>query len=172
MAIIQSYNGKHPKIADSAFIAENAVIIGDVEIGHDASIWYGCVIRGDVNYIRIGAGSNIQDNSTIHVSRYHGPTIVGSGVTVGHKVLLHACILEDHSFVGMGAILLDKSKVESQAMIAAGALLAPNKVVPQNQIWAGNPAKFFRNLRQDETDYIYTSEKNYIELAQIYKGIR
>lgn len=172
MPIIKPFKGKYPKIADDAFIADDAVIIGDVEIGAKASIWYGCVIRGDVNYIRIGAGTNIQDNSTIHVSRYDGPTIIGSGITVGHKALLHACILEDYSFVGMGAVLLDGSKVNKHGMLAAGAMLAPKKIVPSGELWAGSPAKLFRSLRQEEIDYIYTSEANYIKLGQEHKEMQ
>ncbi len=171
MAIIRSFKGISPKIADDAFIADNATIIGDVEIGSKVSIWYGCVIRGDVNHIRIGAGSNIQDNSTIHVSRYDGPTIIGTGVTVGHKALLHACTLEDHSFIGMGSVLLDGSKVRKHGMLAAGALLTPKKVVARGELWAGSPAKLFRPLKQEEIDYIYTSETNYIELGQIHKRL-
>lgn len=172
MPIIKPFKGKYPKIADDAFIADDAVIIGDVEIGAKASIWYGCVIRGDVNYIRIGAGTNIQDNSTIHVSRYDGPTIIGSGITVGHKALLHACILEDYSFVGMGAVLLDGSRVNKHGMLAAGAMLAPKKIVPSGELWAGSPAKLFRSLRQEEIDYIYTSEANYIKLGQEHKEMQ
>jgi carbonic anhydrase/acetyltransferase-like protein (isoleucine patch superfamily) len=171
MAIIKPFNGIYPRIADDAFIADNAVIIGDVEIGPKASIWYGCVIRGDVNHIKIGAGSNIQDNSTIHVSRKDGPTIVGKGVTVGHKALLHACILEDYSFIGMGAVLLDGSIVETNGMLAAGALLTQKKVVARGELWAGSPAKFFRLLSQEEIDYIPISEANYIELSGIHKGL-
>ncbi|MDF3047530.1 MAG: transferase, hexapeptide repeat family protein [Candidatus Midichloriaceae bacterium] len=171
MPIIKSFKGKYPKIADDAFIADDVVIIGDVEIGSKASIWYGCVIRGDVNYIKIGKGTNIQDDSVIHVSRYNGPTIIGDGVTVGHKVLLHACTLEDYSFAGMGSILLDGSKIEKHGMLAAGALLTPNKTIPSGQLWAGSPAKLLRDMRSDEIEYIYTSERNYIILGQEHKKL-
>jgi gamma-carbonic anhydrase len=172
MAIIKPFNGIYPKIADDAFIADDAVIIGDVEIGSKASIWYGTVVRGDVNYIRIGAGTNIQDNSTIHVSRFDGPTIIGAGVTVGHKALLHACTIHDHTFIGMGSILLDNSIVEEHGMLAAGAMLTPGKVIKSDEMWAGSPAKLFRAMKQEEIDYIYTSEKNYIELAMQHKEIK
>lgn len=171
MAIIKPYKGKYPQIADDAFIADDAVIIGDVVIGSKASIWYGTVVRGDVNYIRIGEGANIQDNSTVHVSRYDGPTIIGKGVTVGHNAVLHACELADYSFVGMGAIVLDGSKIETHGMIAAGALLSPRKVIEQGQLWAGTPAKLFRPMKQEEIDYIYTSEQNYILLAAEHKDL-
>lgn len=172
MAIIKPFNGIYPKIADDAFIADDAVIIGDVEIASKASIWYGTVVRGDVNYIRIGAGTNIQDNSTIHVSRFDGPTIIGEGVTVGHKVLLHACKIHDHSFIGMCSILLDNSVVEEHGMLAAGSMLTPGKVVKSDEMWAGSPAKLFRSMKQDEIDYIYTSEENYIQLAMQHKELK
>lgn len=167
MPIIRSFKGIMPKIAEDAFIADDAVIIGDVEIASGASIWYGCVLRGDVNYIRVGENSNIQDNSTIHVSRYVGPTIIGKGVTVGHNVVLHACKLYDNSFVGMGAIVLDESKIMQHGMLAAGAVLT-GKTVPAGELWMGMPAAFARKIRQDEIDYIYTSSANYVELAQNY----
>lgn len=172
MPIIRPFNGKYPKIAEDAFIADDAVIIGDVEIGSKSSIWYGCVIRADVNYIRIGEGTNIQDSSMIHVSRYNGPTIIGSGITVGHKVTLHACTLDDYSFVGMGAILLDRSEVKKHGMLAAGAMLTPKKIVPAGELWAGEPAKFFRAMSKEEIEYIYTSEKNYIKLSAEHKGMQ
>lgn len=165
MPTILPYKGKYPKIAEDAFIAANAVIIGDVEIGSKASIWYGCVVRGDVNHIRIGEGTNIQDGTIIHVNRNDGPTIIGKGVTVGHLALLHACILHDHSFVGMGSKVIDNAVVETNGMVAAGALISPKKVVGRNQLWAGVPAKFFRELSQEEIDYIKISESNYIKLA-------
>lgn len=165
MPVIMPYKGKYPKIAEDAFIAANAVIIGDVEIGSKASIWYGCVVRGDVHHIRIGDGTNIQDGTIIHVNRNDGPTIIGKGVTVGHMALLHACILEDHCFVGMGSKVIDNAVVKTHGMVAAGALISPNKIVESKQLWAGVPGKFFRELSQDEIDYIKISEDNYIKLA-------
>jgi carbonic anhydrase/acetyltransferase-like protein (isoleucine patch superfamily) len=169
MAIILPYKGKTPKIHDDAFIADNAVVIGDVEIEKNASIWFGCVVRGDVNYIRIGEGTNIQDGTIIHVHRHGGPTVIGKGVTVGHMALLHACTLEDYSFIGMGAKVIDYTTVETEGMVAAGAVLAPRKVVKSKQLWAGVPAKYFRDMTKDELDWIRISEKNYIELAKEYK---
>lgn len=170
MPIIKSFKGKTPRIADDAFIADDVVIIGDVEIGSKASIWYGTVIRGDVNFIRIGDETNIQDNCTIHVSRYDGPTIIGKGVTVGHNVLLHACTVEDYSFIGMGSTLLDYSVVKTHGMLAAGALLSPKKVIAAEELWAGMPAKLFRSMSQEEIDYIYTSRDNYVLLGQEHKN--
>jgi carbonic anhydrase/acetyltransferase-like protein (isoleucine patch superfamily) len=168
MPIILPYKDKYPKIADDAFIAENAVIIGDVEIGSKASIWYGCVVRGDVNYIRIGEGTNIQDGTIIHVHRNNGPTIIGKGVTVGHLALLHACILEDYSFIGMGAKIIDYCVVKTNAMVGAGSLLSPNKIVNSGELWMGVPAKFARLLTEKEIEHIKTSEQNYKVLASEY----
>ncbi len=170
MAIILPYKGKIPKIDPTAFIAENAIIIGDVEIGANASIWFGCVVRADVNYVKIGEGTNIQDGTIIHVHRKNGPTIIGKGVTVGHMALLHACTLQDYSFVGMGAKIIDYTTIQTNAMVAAGAVLAPNKVVKSGELWAGIPAKLMRQMTQEEIDYIKISESNYIKLAQEYKS--
>ncbi len=170
MAIILPYKGKLPKIDPTAYIADNAVIIGDVEIGANASIWFGCVLRGDVNYIKIGDGTNIQDGTIVHVHRKDGPTIVGKGVTIGHMALLHACKLHDYSFIGMGAKIIDYTEVETNAMVAAGAVLSPRKVVKAGELWAGIPAKFLRKMTQEELDYIKISESNYIKLASEYRN--
>ena len=168
--IILPYRGIMPKIAPNAFIAPGAVIIGDVEIGSKANIWFGCVIRGDVQSIRIGEGTNVQDGTVIHVTRGDGPTIIGKGITIGHSALLHACTLEDDCFIGMHATVMDKAVVESGAMVAASALIAPNKRVLAGQIWAGNPAKFMRPLSEKESAFIPQSRDNYIKLADEYRS--
>ena len=169
--IILPYRGISPKIAPDAFIAPGAVIIGDVEIGSKANIWFGCVIRGDVQSIRIGEGTNVQDGTVIHVTRGDGPTIIGKGITIGHSALLHACILEDDCFIGMHSTIMDKAVVESGAMVAAAALIAPGKRVPTGQIWAGNPGKFLRNLSEKEAAFIGQSRENYIKLAGDYSTL-
>ncbi len=176
---ILTYNNITPKIDKSAFIASTAIVSGDTVIGKDVGIWFGVVIRGDVAKIRIGDGTNIQDNSVVHVTRPNhaqnktgdegGPTIIGKGVTIGHGAIIHACTIEDYAFIGMGSIIMDLAKVESYGMLAAGAVLTPGKVVKSGQIWAGNPARYMRDLTQIEKDYIKTSEKNYIDLARQYK---
>lgn len=168
MPIILPYEGKYPKIANDAYIADNAVIIGDVEIGRQSSVWFGCVVRGDVNYIRIGERTNIQDGTVVHVHRNHGPTIIGNGVTVGHQALLHACFLQDESFVGMGAQVIDYATVEKQAMVAAGSLIAPKKTVPSGQLWGGVPGQYMRQLTAEEIAHIQVSWRNYVELNQKY----
>ena len=157
-----------PTIADDAFIAPNAVIIGDVHIGSKSNVWFGCTIRGDVNHIRIGERTNIQDGTVIHVTRKVGPTIIGSGITIGHSALLHACTLEDDCFVGMGATVMDDAVIESNGMLAAGALLTPRKRIESGQLWAGNPASYFRDLKPAEADFIPVSAQNYVELGAEY----
>lgn len=170
-AVILPYKGIYPTIHPSAWIAPGAVVIGDVHIGAETNVWFGTVIRGDVNTIRIGARTNIQDNSTIHVTRETGPTFIGSGITIGHKALIHAATLEDDCFFGMGASILDGAVVESGAFIAAGAVVTPNKRVPTGQMWAGNPAKYFRDLKPEEQAFIPKSAQNYVDLANQYKGL-
>ncbi|MCE3233530.1 MAG: yrdA [Rickettsiaceae bacterium] len=162
------YNGILPTVAHDAFIAPGSHIIGDVQIGSKSGIWFNCVLRGDVAEIRVGERTNIQDGTVIHVTRNGHPTIIGSGITIGHKVLLHACKLEDSCFVGMGATLMDDVLVESGAMVAAGTLVTPGKTVKKGQIWAGNPAKYFRDLTEAEAAFIKISENNYVKHAEEY----
>ena len=158
-ACIIAYKGIYPKIDSQAFIAPNSSIIGNVTIGKGSGIWFNCVVRGDVEPITIGQNTNIQDGSVIHCTRGGGKTIIGNNVTVGHKCLLHAATLEDMCFIGMGATLMDNVYVESGAMVAAGSLVTPNKIIKKGEIWAGNPAKFFRNLTNEEADFIIISDK-------------
>lgn len=173
--IILPYQGISPKIHPSALIMPGAVIIGDVEIGEDSNIWPGCVIRGDINHIRIGKRTNIQDGTVIHVTRHdlaaagEGHTTIGDDVTVGHQAVLHACTLENASFVGMGATVIDGVVVQSGAMVAAGAMVPYRKIILTGQIWAGNPAKFLREMKQSEKDYILQSAQNYVNDAKEYK---
>lgn len=171
MVNILPYNNIIPKIAKDAFVAPSANIIGDVEIGSKVGVWFGVVIRGDVAEIKIGDRTNIQDGTIIHVTRNGHPTIIGKGVTIGHQALLHACKLENNSFVGMSATVMDDVIVESGAMVAAGALVTPGKVVKAGQIWAGSPAKYFRDLTEDEAKFIKISENNYVKHAEEYLEI-
>ncbi len=169
MPRILPYKGVMPKIADDAYIAPGAVIIGDVEIGSESNVWFGCVIRGDVNHIRIGKRTNIQDGTVIHVTRKTGPTIIGDNITIGHSVLLHACTLEDDCFVGMHSTVMDDAVVESYGMVAAGAIVTPRKRVLKGQIWGGNPAKYLRDMKPEETDFISISAQNYVDLSREYR---
>lgn len=166
--MIRAYKNIMPQIAADVFIAEGAVVIGDVHIGSGSNVWFGCVIRGDVNTIRIGERTNIQDGTVIHVTRKTGPTVVGSGVTIGHSVLLHACTLEDDCFVGMHSTIMDGAVVESGAWVGAGALVTPGKRVLKGQIWAGNPARYLRNMTEEEAAFISVSSNNYVELVRDY----
>lgn len=172
--IILPYKGIFPKIHSSALIMPGAVVIGDVEIGEYTNIWPGVVIRGDINHIRIGKRTNIQDGTIIHVTRHdlaaagEGHTTIGDNVTIGHQAVLHACTLEDASFVGMGATVIDGVIVKSGGMVAAGAMVPYRKVIPAGEIWAGNPAKFLREMKQSEKDYILQSAQNYVNDAMDY----
>ncbi|PZO87597.1 MAG: gamma carbonic anhydrase family protein [Micavibrio aeruginosavorus] len=167
--LILPYKGIMPRIHASAWVAPNACIAGDVEIGEDSSIWFGVQMRGDVHVIRIGSRTNIQDGTIIHVTRGVSGTHIGDGVTIGHKALLHACTIEDNAFVGMGVIVLDEAVVESGAMLAAGAVLTPKKRVPKGELWAGNPARKMRDLTQADIDFFPVSADNYVRLAKEYK---
>jgi len=168
MPIIRGYKGKYPKIGKNVFIAENAVIIGDVEIGDDCSIWYNVVIRGDVNYIRIGDRTNIQDGTVIHVTHDTHPTIIGKEVTVGHKVMLHGCIIEDRCLIGMSATVMDGAVVGRESIVGAGALVTPNKKIEPRSLWVGSPAKFKRKLTEAEIKELENSYKNYIKYKNQY----
>jgi len=165
-------DGVSPTISPLAFIAPGSAVVGDVHIGADSGIWFGCAMRGDVNIIRIGERTNVQDGTVIHVTRKTGPTYIGSNVTIGHSVLLHACTIEDAAFIGMRATLMDGVVVESGGWVAAGALVTPGKRVPKGQIWAGNPAKYFRDLTKQEVDFIPISAENYVKHAREYLAMQ
>ncbi len=174
-ASIVPLNGVSPRIHPSAFIAPGCRIIGDVEIGADASIWYNCVVRGDVNRIVIGARTNIQDGTVIHCdSDKDGaggfPTIIGADVLVGHMAMLHGCTLLDRAFVGLGAIVMDGCVVEGDAMLAAGAMLTPGKRVPHRQLWSGRPAKHMRDLTDDAVVGMREGVEHYVHNAHAHKG--
>lgn len=166
--MILPYKNIFPKIHPTAFVAETAVIIGDVEIGAHSNIWFGCVLRGDVNIIRIDENTNVQDGTVVHVSTGGQGTHIGSNVTIGHMALLHDCTVESNSFVGMKSCMLDRSKLESNSMLAAGALLTPGKTVPAGELWAGNPARHFRPLTEKDTAMILKSAERYVELSKNY----
>jgi len=162
-----------PRVGENVFLAPSSSVVGDVTVGSKSSVWYNCVLRGDVNEIRIGEESNIQDGTVIHVARNNSkglalPTLIGNQVTVGHMAILHACTLEDLSFVGMGTTVMDGALVKKGAMIAAGSLVTPGKVVPTGQLWGGRPAKYMRDLTQKETDFLPVSAAKYAELAKVH----
>jgi carbonic anhydrase/acetyltransferase-like protein (isoleucine patch superfamily) len=170
------FRGATPRIDPTAFVAPGAVLIGDVEIGAEASIWYNCVLRGDVNRIRIGARTNIQDGSVIHVDSPHPgaeaghPTIIGEEVLIGHLAMVHGCILHDRAFVGLGAIVMDGCEIESRGMLAAGAMLTPGKRIPAGQLWAGRPARYLRDLSEAEQAANLAGVFHYVELARAHRA--
>jgi len=169
--LILPWRGVSPLIAADAFIAPNAVIVGDVVIGAGASIWFNCVIRGDVNHIRIGARTNIQDGSVVHVTYKKWPTIIGDDVLIGHMATIHGCTLESKAFVGMRATVMDDVTVESEGMVAAGALVPPGKRILKGQMWAGAPAKFVRDVRPDERAIYEDAAKRYVDLGAEYTAL-
>ncbi len=167
---IHSFNGTTPEIADDAFIAPGAQIIGNVKIGKGASIWYNCVLRGDMHSIVVGERSNIQDGSVVHItSKTHG-TIIGDDCLIGHMAIVHGCTLHDRAFVGLGSIVMDGCVIESDGMLAAGAMLTPGKRIPSGQLWAGRPAKYMRDLSPEEIAYNRAGVTHYAELAQRQKA--
>jgi len=168
MTQLRSYLDKKPKIAENVFLAEGARIIGDVQIGSESNIWYNTVLRGDVAPIYIGKQTNIQDGTVIHTSRFNGPCRIGDRVTIGHMCLLHACHLENDSFIGMGAVIMDKVQVEPFGFVAAKALMTPGKVVRSYELWAGVPAKFVRRLTDEEIFLIHDTPTHYLKLAEAH----
>ena len=175
------FAGASPQIAPGAFIAPGARIIGDVTIGADSSIWYNCVLRGDVEAIRIGARTNIQDGSVIHVSggaATHGsgraagarhPTVIGDDVLIGHLAMVHGCIIADRGFVGLGAIVMDGCVIESDGMLAAGAMLTPGKRIAARELWAGRPARLLRMLSDEDVARNRAGVAHYVDLARKHR---
>lgn len=168
--MIKSFNDKHPKIHSTAFIADDAIIIGDVEIGEHASVWFGSILRGDVNFIRIGDRTNIQDGTVVHVSSKDHPTILENDITVGHRVTLHGCYIETGCLIGIGSILLDGVRVGKNSLVAAGSLLTPGTIIPPRSMVMGSPAKVKRELTEDEIVGIQQNVARYVELSGIYRS--
>ncbi len=166
---IVPYRGIVPKIHSTVFVAEGVHIIGDVEIGEWSSLWYNVVVRGDVNRIRIGERTNIQDNAVLHVTHDDYPLIVGSNITIGHGVILHAATIRDQCLLGMGAVILDNALVGPYALVAAGSVVLANTVIPEGALAAGVPAKVIRELTDSERQSIVQSALNYVEYARYYR---
>lgn len=171
---IRLFKGIKPKIGARAYVDESAAVIGDVEIAEDASIWPMCSIRGDVNLIRIGARSNIQDGSVIHVTHRHSglpegnATRIGNDVTVGHKVMLHGCTVEDLCLIGMGSTILDGAIIRSKVLLGAGSLVSEGKDLEGGYLWLGRPAKKIRELTEDELRWFEYSALHYVKLKNDY----
>ncbi len=164
-----SFKGITPQVDPTAWMAQNCTVIGDTHVGAHSSIWFGAVLRGDVHHIRVGEYTNIQDNAVIHVTTGKFPTIIGNRVTIGHSAVVHAATLEDECLVGMHSTVLDGAVVQSRAMVAAGALVSPGKVVESGWLWAGVPAKPVRKLTEDELAYLAWSVTHYAKLSEAYR---
>lgn len=162
------YRGILPQIAPGAFVAPSAVIVGDVQVGEEAGIWFGVIVRGDVNHIRIGPRTNLQDGTIVHVTSGTHPTLIGAGVTIGHGVKLHGCTIGDGSLVGIGAILLDGVDIGAESLVAAGSLVAPGTCVPPRSLVVGSPAKVKRPLVQAEIDQLRSLASRYVDYRLDY----
>lgn len=170
MALLLPWRGVSPAIDPSAWIAPNATVIGDVQIGPDSSIWFGTIVRGDVNTIRIGRGANIQDGSVVHVTTNRFATIIGDDVLIGHMAMIHGCTIESGAFIGMKACIMDGVVIEGGAMVAAGALVTPGKRVKSGELWGGSPAKLLRAMTDAEREHIANAPKRYARIAAEYKA--
>jgi carbonic anhydrase/acetyltransferase-like protein (isoleucine patch superfamily) len=169
MSLIRAWGGKTPRLADDAWVADGAVILGDVEIGAGSSIWFGAILRGDVNHIRVGARTNVQDHAVLHVTTGTHPTVVGDDVTLGHRVTLHGCTVKDRCLVGIGAVVMDGAVVGEDAMVGAGSLVPPGMVVPPGMLAIGSPARIKRELTREEIAYFRKSAESYAGLAARYR---
>jgi carbonic anhydrase/acetyltransferase-like protein (isoleucine patch superfamily) len=171
---IQQFNGILPKIGRLAYIAESAVVIGNVTIGDNVSIWPTTVVRGDVENITIGDDTNIQDGSILHVTHYGKftdrgyPLTIGKGVTVGHRAIVHACAIGDYCLVGMGAVIMDDAVLEDYVMLGAGALVPSGKTLTSGHLYVGAPAKLVRALTESEREFLIYSSQHYVELKDKY----
>lgn len=170
MKIIKPVKGKHPQIPEDCYVAENATIVGDVEMGKECSVWFNAVIRGDVHYIKMGNKVNIQDGAVIHATYQKSPTTIGNNVSVGHNAIVHGCIIHDNVLVGMGSVIMDDCVIESNSIIAAGAVVTKNTRVESGSIYAGVPAKKVKDISQElissEIDRI---SNNYVKYSSWFK---
>ena len=164
-----AHHGMLPQIAPSAFVAEGAVLVGDVVIGDESSIWYNVVLRGDINSIRVGARSNIQDGTIVHVTRSY-PVIIGNEVTVGHQAMVHGCTIEDGALIGMSAVILDRARIGSESLVAAGTVVRENFVVPAGTLVAGVPGRVVRDLTDAERQQGRLAAGRYVEYAHTYRA--
>jgi gamma-carbonic anhydrase len=170
MAIIRPFGANAPRLHPSVFAAEGSVVVGDVEIGEESSLWFGTVVRGDVNSVRIGARTNLQDHTVVHVTGRTHPTVIGDDVTIGHRVVLHGCTVKDRCLVGIGAIVMDGAVIGPDAMVGAGALVTPGTVVPPGMLALGSPARPKRSLTPEELAFLRQSAANYVGYAARYVG--
>ena len=174
MTNLRPYLGRLPVLGARVYVDPAATVIGDVELADDVSVWPGTVLRGDVNHIRIGARTNVQDGTIVHVSHHSPynqagyPTLIGEDVTIGHGAIIHACILEDRCLIGMGACILDGATVKSHGFVGAGAVVGPGKIVGEAELWLGNPARCARRLGEKEIESLLYSAQHYVRLKDQY----
>jgi carbonic anhydrase/acetyltransferase-like protein (isoleucine patch superfamily) len=167
--MISQFLDKLPQVHPTVFIAADANVIGDVEIGEDSSVWFGAVVRGDVNYIRIGARTNIQDHSVLHVTTDTHPTILEDDITVGHRVTLHGCHVASGCLIGIGSTVLDGARIGARSLVAAGSLITPGTIIPPRSLVMGSPGRVKRELTDAELDGISRNCQSYLELKEIYR---
>ena len=166
--IVRSYGGKSPRMGERVFVAENAAIIGDVEVGNDCSIWFSTTVRGDVNFIRIGSRSNIQDNCTVHVTQERWPVVIAEEVTIGHGAIVHGCTIHPRALIGMGSRVLDGAVIGESALVGAGALVPEGMQVPPRTLVVGVPARVKRPLTDEEIERLDQSWRNYVAYKERY----
>lgn len=166
--LIMSHHGKTPEIDPTAFIAPSVDLIGEILIGSESSVWFQCVVRGDVNWIKIGKRTNVQDHSMLHVDRRDCPLTIGDEVTIGHRVLLHGCTIGNRCLIGMGAIIMNKAVIGEECIVGAGALVTEGKVFPPRTLIIGSPAKAVRELKPEELVYLKKSADNYVGDSREY----
>lgn len=165
-AVLRGFGEYSPKLHDRVWVAPGAVVVGDVEIGADSSVFYGAVVRGDVERVRIGMGTNIQDQATLHVSAGRYPTILGDEITIGHRAVVHGCEVGDGALIGIGAVILDGAVIEEEALVGAGAVVTPGTRVAARTLFVGTPARAVRALTQEEVDRYRATTRSYIEIAR------
>jgi gamma-carbonic anhydrase len=168
--VIESYLGVHPTYDKTNFVADSAVLIGDVRLGRNASIWYNATVRGDVNWIRIGEASNVQDNAVVHVTHDTAPTLIGNHVTIGHSAVVHGCTIEDSVLIGIGAIVLDHAVIGTGSLVGAGALVTGGTEIPPRSLVVGSPARVARQLTEDEVRGVHQNALNYVRYRAIVLG--
>lgn len=169
--MIDSFLGQSPDLGDGVYVSDTAAVVGDVTLGDGASVWFGASLRGDVHWIRIGAGSNVQDNATVHVSRGTHPCDVGAGVTIGHNAVVHGCTIEDDVLIGMGAVVLDGAVIGAGSLVGAGALVTGGTAVPPRSLVLGSPARVVRPLTEAEVERNRANAAHYVRMARMYRGV-
>ena len=165
-----TYNGKVPEIHESAYVAGSAIVLGDVVIGADSSVWFNAIVRGDENYIRIGSRTNVQDNCVLHVTHKTHPLFLGDDITIGHGAVVHGCRIKNACLIGIGAVVLDGAVVGEQSIVAAGSVVKEGMIVPPRTLVAGVPAVVKRELTREDIDYIMSLTNNYVEIVKAYSG--